>query len=65
MNLDTGEIREFQSQAQAELAGFLQPLTDKPKPSCKKCFGRGYIGINDNGKYVPCTCCCKAPKEKL
>ncbi len=30
------------------------------KPSCKKCNGTGYIGINhDTGKYVICQCALK------
>jgi len=26
------------------------------KASCKKCYGRGYVGKNDRGKLVPCRC---------
>lgn len=29
-----------------------------PKPSCKKCYGRGWVGRNlKTGLYVPCRCC--------
>lgn len=28
-----------------------------PKPSCKKCHGRGYVGrYHDSGEPIPCTC---------
>jgi hypothetical protein len=37
------------------------PLTKKPNSSCKKCFGRGYIGRDiENLGYYPCNCVKKA-----
>lgn len=35
----------------------------KPKSSCKKCYGRGYQGVNDLGKYVVCPCVRSTRKE--
>lgn len=56
MNPNTGEIRAFMTQAEAELKGYTIPLGREPKSSCNKCYGRGYDGINDEGQYVPCSC---------
>lgn len=40
--------------AAAEGMGFA--LQD-PKPNCKKCHGRGYLGRKaDTGEPIPCTC---------
>ena len=38
----------------------------KPRSSCKKCYGRGYIGVDVNTEMpVPCDCIfTKANKEK-
>ena len=34
-----------------------------PKPNCKKCHGRGYLGRKaDTGEPIPCTCI--FPKDK-
>lgn len=36
----------------------------KPKPNCKKCHGRGYIGRHaDSGEPIACTCI--FPKQKF
>ena len=37
----------------------------KPKSSCLKCYGRGYIGKNQDEQYVACKCCkpIELPKE--
>lgn len=56
MNPNTGEIREFMTQAEAEAQGYTVPLGREPKSSCNKCYGRGYDGVNDEGQFVPCTC---------
>jgi hypothetical protein len=33
------------------------PLNRKPSSSCKKCYGRGYIGKNTSDfTYMPCYC---------
>lgn len=65
MNPDTGEIREFASQEEATAAGFTVPLKCKPKPSCKKCYGRGWIGTNDSGQHVACVCTQRASQQKI
>lgn len=56
MNPDTGEIRKFETLDEAFKKGFIIPVNGLPKKSCRKCHGRGYIGKNDQGKYVPCSC---------
>lgn len=36
----------------------------KPKPNCKKCHGRGYVGRHaDSGEPIACTCI--FPKQKF
>ena len=62
MNPKTGEIREFESVETAHKAGFTVPVQGKPKASCKKCYGRGWIGTNDKKEKVPCTCVKLVPK---
>lgn len=38
-------------------AAALGILINDPKPNCKKCHGRGYIGRHaDSGEPIPCTC---------
>jgi hypothetical protein len=37
-------------------------VLNDPKPNCKKCHGRGYLGRKaDTGEPIPCTCI--YPKE--
>ena len=32
-------------------------ILNDPKPNCKKCHGRGYLGRKaDTGEPIPCTC---------
>lgn len=61
MNPNTGDIKklaDFEGKAEMEKAGYTVPLRCEPKKNCKRCFGRGHIGIDgDTGKYVPCRCC--------
>lgn len=56
MNPQTGEIKGFQTWKDANAEGYTIRLKRKPRSNCKKCYGRGHIGINDQGKYVPCSC---------
>ncbi len=56
MNPTTGEIKEFPTQEAARNAGFTLPLQKEPARSCKKCYGRGHVGRNDEGQFVPCSC---------
>ena len=28
----------------------------RPNPSCRKCYGRGYVGKRKDGSFVLCTC---------
>jgi hypothetical protein len=33
------------------------PLNKKPSSSCKKCYGRGFLGKNSvDFTYIPCSC---------
>lgn len=56
MNPVTGEIKEFKTWPAAVRAGYTIALKRKPKPGCHKCYGRGHVGKNDQGLFVPCTC---------
>lgn len=32
-------------------------ILNDPKPNCKKCYGRGYLGVNSLTKEpIPCSC---------
>jgi len=36
------------------------------KPSCKKCYGRGFVGVNTRtGKKMLCGCCSAVFKEEM
>ena len=66
MDVKTGEIREFTTESEFQRAmksGNWIALGKWPKPSCRKCYGRGHIGQNDRGEYVPCSCV-KPVKER-
>lgn len=59
MNVETGEIRVFPSKDELQAAihtGKWVQLGKRPKANCKHCYGRGHIGVNDAGLYVPCGC---------
>lgn len=38
------------------------PISD-PNKNCKKCYGRGYLGVDTKNK-MPVPCKCIFPKEK-
>lgn len=43
----------------------LAPSAPDPKPSCRKCYGRGHVGRNiRTGKHVPCACVSKQLRTK-
>lgn len=48
---DTTGSQERSDKTRAKLAGGLTA-----KASCRKCYGRGYVGRNDRGQLVRCTC---------
>ena len=56
MHERTGEIRQFYDEALAKSQGFTVPVSRKPNPNCRKCYGRGYLGTGDTGMKVPCSC---------
>jgi hypothetical protein len=34
------------------------------KPSCKHCYGRGYVGFNRQEGFIPCKCIVFMPKKE-
>lgn len=58
MHEDTGEIKEIEKLTAKQLASRKwKELDKKPNPSCKRCYGRGYIGrdvITD--RVIECRC---------
>lgn len=62
INSQTGERVELNPLEKIKFAAerFGVILND-PNPSCKKCFGRGYIGI-DTKTQIPVACACITPK---
>lgn len=59
-SLLSGEVYEIEEDEVENLDQFQVPLLKKPKESCKKCWGRGYIGYDSIRKYYPmCRCVMK------
>lgn len=67
MNVETGEIREFDdldSLQKALATGEWEELTKRPEKSCKLCYGGGYTGYDTGRKrYVVCGCVKKIKNE--
>lgn len=63
MNVETGEIKETNELTPAEIAsGRWKKLGKRPNPGCKRCHGRGYIGVDVVTKTViECRCVKKRP----
>lgn len=65
MDVETGKVLEFNNDKELEAAKRVRKLVElkgKPKRSCKKCHGRGYIGQNMvSREYIICRC---VKKEK-
>ena len=62
MNIKTGEIKTFghsDDLKRAMATGDWRLLERKPRSGCKSCYGRGYVGKNDRGEFVPCNCVLK------
>ena len=62
MNTNTGEIEMLDLKQLTELQRNPRPemveLKRKPKTTCRKCYGRGHIGLNrTTNSYVICKCC--------
>lgn len=61
VNTESGQVQDIK-----ELSPFEQmkwaakkyniAINDNPKKNCKRCFGRGYIGLNTDKSPVPCPC---------
>ena len=66
-SLLSGDIYEIGVEEIDNLDDFQIPLTAPPKSSCKKCYGRGYIGYDAMKKYYPmCRCIVKnIDKEQI
>lgn len=56
----TGQIVKILEDEVKLLEVYQIPLLKKPNTSCKKCYGRGYIGRSvDRQLYDPCSCIIK------
>jgi len=68
MNVETGEIKEFESEdalQKAMASGKWVELEKRPNPGCKHCHGRGHRGFNSIAKeYVICKCVKKRQKKE-
>jgi hypothetical protein len=60
MNVETGEVREFDSRTELQKAiatGEWEELRKRPNKNCRKCYGRGHMGFNTSTrKYIVCQC---------
>ena len=56
-SLLSGEIYEVGRDEIKNLDQFQVPLKGSPKTSCKKCYGRGFVGFDVHRKYYRmCKC---------
>ena len=56
----TGQIFDIDEDDIKTLFNYQIPITEKSNPSCKRCFGRGYTGIDTNTKFhYMCSCTSK------
>jgi len=59
-SLLSGDVYTITEDEVENLDTFQVPLLKAPKGSCKKCYGRGYIGYDPLRKYyVMCKCILK------
>jgi hypothetical protein len=62
INSQTGERVELNPLEKIKFAAERFGITlNNPDKSCKKCFGRGYVGI-DSKTQIPISCKCIIPK---
>lgn len=62
----TGQVVKILADEIKLLEVYQIPLLKKPNTSCKKCYGRGYTGINSqNNLYSPCNCILKIIDHSL
>ena len=68
MNVETGEIKEFESEDKLQMAmasGKWVELDKRPNQGCNHCHGRGHIGFNTTTQeYVICRCVKKRPVKE-
>lgn len=58
LSIISGEIYEIDEDEIKNLDAYQIPLKQRPNSSCKKCYGRGYIGFNIITKsYELCRRC--------
>ena len=59
-SLLSGDVYEIPEDEFDNLDDFQIPLLKLPNKSCKRCYGRGYIGYDPVKKYYPmCRCIVK------
>ena len=54
----TGQVFDIDEDDVKTLFNYQIPITEQPNSKCKKCYGRGYTGIDANTKFYhmcPCT----------
>lgn len=57
-SLLTGDMYEIEKDEYNNMDKYQLPLTNKPSPSCKKCYGRMYTGKHLSlNIYIPCSRC--------
>ena len=60
LSLLSGDLYTVDSDETDNLDDFQVPLSEYPDKSCKKCYGRGYIGYNREQRvYQLCKCAAK------
>jgi len=68
MNVETGEIKEFDDRYKLQAAmatGKWIELERRPNPKCKRCYGRGHTGYDTVLKrYLLCRCVKKMANVK-
>jgi len=56
----TGQVFPIQKDDIKLLFKYQIPITNKPKSSCKKCFGRGYTSMESKTNFhIMCSCISK------
>lgn len=62
----TGEVYELAEEYSKNLDCGQLEITDLPNPSCKKCYGRGYVSKNTTtGHYSICKCLLKNASAEM
>ena len=60
ISIVTGETFKIEQEDLPLLYNHQIPLKSKPKSNCKRCYGRGFTGIDDRNKlHILCSCISK------